>query len=495
MDALARGITVVHVQPDAGEAVGAILNGRWKLVRLVGEGGLAAVYEADGQQGQGKRAIKLLHSQFVTNAAVVRRFRSEAEACLSLRHPHICIVESLAYAEDGTPYMVMELLHGMSLEEYLRRKTPMPPEMAAPLLYGILQAVTAAHGRGIVHRDIKPANIFLVAQESGQYAVKVLDFGIAKVMDIAGGMGSKTRTGAVLGTPGYMSPEQVKNAKAVDARTDLWAAGVVFYEMLTCKHPFGSSDTLARMVAVLRDPPTPISKVAPQLAHWDPFFSRAMSRDPEARFQSAEQMIEGLRSFVEGTQARWVPDGLQTVAIPIMTNVVDPGPASVIQVGAAPATQGAVEALSAAAPSIQQRTSQMPQFEVKVPVVGGSVPPVSHHPSAPPPHAESMVPHVQSMSPHGQSMLPHAESMSSHAPSMVPQVPPAPRAGSRPGSSTQVSGDPPHGAPAHHPTAPHVEVLMARDKNPLALVWWGVVLLTGAAFALGMMLGYLIGYG
>src|SRR5262245_32869116 len=211
------------VAPTAGDAVGAILNGQWKLLRLIGEGGLAAVYEAEGLSGQGRRAIKLLHPHFRSQPQIMERFYAEAQACFTLRHPHIAVVESYAYAEDGSPYIVMELLHGMSLEAFLAKKQPMPPEQASPIVFGILQALGAAHARGIVHRDLKPANLFLVPDAQGQFTVKVLDFGIAKVMDVAGGMGSKTRTGAVLGTPGYMSPEQVKNAKAVDTRSDLWA--------------------------------------------------------------------------------------------------------------------------------------------------------------------------------------------------------------------------------------------------------------------------------
>ena len=317
---------------SAGDAVGAVLNGQWKLIRVVGEGGLAAVYEAHGLQGQGKRAVKLLHRHFQSQPAIVERFYKEAKACFSLRHPHIASVEAYAYAEDGSPYLVMELLEGMSLHEYLLKGQPMSPEQAAPLLYGILQALAVAHARGIVHRDLKPENLFLVSDGADGFVIKVLDFGIAKVMDLAGGMGTKTRTGAVLGTPGYMSPEQVRNAKAVDARSDLWAAGVVLYEMLTCQHPYGADSQLSRMVAVLKDPPTPISTANPALADWDPFFQRVLSRDPDERPQSAEAMAEELRQLAQGTPARFVPDGMQTVAIPLMPQMMPPVPVSSAQV-------------------------------------------------------------------------------------------------------------------------------------------------------------------
>ncbi len=463
------------VLPSAGEAVGAILNGQWKLVRLVGEGGLAAVYEAEGQQGQGKRAIKLLHSQFVSNRQIVERFYAEAKACFSLRHDHICSVEAYAYAEDGTPYIVMELLEGMSLEQYLRQKEPMPVEMASPILYGILLALRAAHDNGIVHRDLKPANIFLVPTADGQFAVKVLDFGIAKVMDVAGGMGSKTRTGAVLGTPGYMSPEQVKNAKAVDARTDLWAAGVVFYEMLTCRHPFGSSDQLARMVAVLRDPPTPISQTAPHLASWDPFFSRALSRDVTQRFQSAEEMGEALLQLAQGTPARFVAEGLQTVALPTMPDLRPRESSPPSQVQGAPLGPS-THASPGGAPHVsphEQRTSALPQMSA--PPRSGSAPPPGRA-SAPPQQGSTPPPHAASMAP-------------PHAASLVPPYPPAPG-----GPSTQISGDRPAGTPTLHEQAPRVDVMMAREEDSPSLVWWGVVMVAISAFALGVLVGYVLAY-
>jgi serine/threonine-protein kinase len=436
---------VVH---GAGEAVGAIINGQWKLIRLIGEGGLAAVYEAHAVAGSDRRAIKILHPQFVTQRAIVERFYAEAKACFSLRHPNVCVVEAYAYAEDGSPYMVMELLDGLNLEDLLRKKQPLRPEQAAPLLYAILQALSVAHARGIVHRDLKPANLFLVptalSSNNGEYSVKVLDFGIAKVMDIAGGMGSKTRTGAVLGTPGYMAPEQVRNAKAVDARTDLWAAGVVYFEMLTCQHPYGSADQLARMVAVLRDAPAKLSAHAPDLAHWDAFFDKALARDPEQRFQSAQEMAERLREVSQGTPARFVADGLQTVALPMMPDLMrQHAPATAPQAAPAPS---ATPPATAASYAVQHQPSQ--------------------HPSVPPQHASvpplSGVPHVY------QDAL-------------------------RKAGGTQISADAPEGTPAYHSDFPPVQVVEARDEEPPALVWWAVAVVALSTFAIGVLLGYLLG--
>src|SRR5262245_26580605 len=199
---------------------------------------MGAVYEADGVRGEGKRAIKMLHPEFVKEEQILQRFYAEAQACRALQHPNIAQVYDAATAEDGTPYLVMELLNGIPVSTYMEKGKQVPVQQAAPIIHGVLQALALAHSQRVVHRDLKPDNLFLVRDARGNYVVKVLDFGIAKVMDAAGGMGTKTRTGVLLGTPGYMSPEQIKNSKGVDLRSDLWSVGVIFYELLTGGAPF-----------------------------------------------------------------------------------------------------------------------------------------------------------------------------------------------------------------------------------------------------------------
>jgi len=485
---------------------------QWKLTRLIGEGGLAAVYQAQDQQGGKERAIKLLHAQFVTNRAIVERFYAEAKACFSLRHPHIAAVEAYAYAEDGTPYIVMELLKGVSLEEYLRKKQPMPPEQASPLLYSILQALSCAHARAIVHRDLKPANLFLVPVGEGMFLVKVLDFGIAKVMDLAGGMGSKTRTGAVLGTPRYMSPEQVKNAKAVDARTDLWATGVVFYEMLTCQHPFGSTDQLARMVAVLRDPPTPISEIVPHLANGDPFFEKALSRNTATRFQSAEEMAANLREVAQGSPARFVPDGLQTVALPIAPDMIAAGASldavvNAAQQGAAqaggqpaasavaPATQGAAQAAHGAAAVSQDALQVSPAAPLVSPngVQVSQAAPVFPQGGAPAVSHAQVSQHVAHQA-HGQATPPGGAPSGVAGAVGAAQQQQQVQIAHQGGTATQISAAKPAGTPTIQSDLPAVNIMTAADDEPASLVWWGVVLVALATFAFGLLVGYLAGY-
>jgi serine/threonine-protein kinase len=165
---------------------------------------------------------------------------------------------------------------------------------AVPILQGILAGLAAAHAQGIVHRDLKPDNVFLTRSTDGTFVVKVLDFGIAKVMDAAGGMGSRTRTGMLLGTPAYMSPEQIKNARDVDQRADLWSAGVMFYEMLTGRVAFPAPTEYARLAAVLSSEPEPLERIDASLVVLAPFLAIALRKDREERFPSALEMARAL---------------------------------------------------------------------------------------------------------------------------------------------------------------------------------------------------------
>lgn len=315
--------------------IGRTLSNQFRLVRLLGEGGMGAVFEADALNGEGKRAIKILHPEYVDEPEVLQRFYAEAETAKRLDHPNIARVFDLATAEDGTPYLVMELLEGIPLSAYVRPGVPHPVQRAAPIIHAILQALTEAHRRGVVHRDLKPENVFLVRQETGQFAVKVLDFGIAKVMDAAGGMGSKTRTGVLLGTPGYMSPEQLKNAKTVDPRSDLWSVGIMLYEMLTGREAFEADTDFGRLTAVLTQDPVPVDKTDPKLAPFREYFMRALARDLDSRFQDAEEMANALLALARGgvpqpTAARSKPQDTSSTVLSAKSH----GPVSV-----APASQ------------------------------------------------------------------------------------------------------------------------------------------------------------
>ncbi len=230
-------------------------------------------------------AVKLLRGEFVDDAQVTARFMDEARIAARILHPNVMRIFDVQRAEDGTPYLVMELLEGQPLASLMKTHARLPVAQAAQILQGILAGLGAAHAQNIVHRDLKPDNVFV-----GPGGIKLLDFGIAKVMDAAGGMGNPTKTGMLLGTPAYMSPEQIRNSKDVDQRTDLWAAGVIFYEMITGRQAFPAPTEFARLAAVLGTQPDPIVSIDPSLAPWAHVVERSLAKDRNLRFQSAQEM-------------------------------------------------------------------------------------------------------------------------------------------------------------------------------------------------------------
>jgi len=279
--------------PGVADLTGAVLSRRYKLKHEIGRGGMGAVYAAERLDGGGPVAIKILHPFFVADETVLTRFLEEGRTCMRLVHPNILRVHECLAAEDGSPYLVMDLLEGVPLSAYTRNGGRIALPHGIPILQGILAGLEAAHAMGIVHRDLKPGNVFL-ARSGGVFSVKLLDFGIAKVMDAAGGMGTKTSTGALLGTPAYMSPEQVKSAKDVDGRSDLWSVGVMFYEMLTGRVAFPAPTEYARLAAVISAKPTPIASIDPALFIVAAFMDRALEKDRERRFQTAVEMASAL---------------------------------------------------------------------------------------------------------------------------------------------------------------------------------------------------------
>lgn len=279
---------------------GAVLSRRWKVGGKLGEGGMGEVYAGEPVGGGARVALKVLRQEFVGEAPVLARFVEEGRTCMGLVHPNIVRVFECGEAEDRTPYMVMELLEGVPLAAYTAKGGRVPAAQAIPILQGILAGLAAAHARGVVHRDLKPDNVFLTRDPSGTFAVKLLDFGLAKVMDVAGGMGQKTRSGMLLGTPAYMSPEQIKDAKDADPRADLFSVGVLFYEMLTGRPAFPAPTEFAKMTAVLTTEPEPLERVDPSLAAFGPFLARALKKERAERFASALEMARALSSVSPG---------------------------------------------------------------------------------------------------------------------------------------------------------------------------------------------------
>jgi serine/threonine-protein kinase len=312
-------------------APGAIVAGKYRLDSVIGEGGMGAVWAAT-HTGLGQAvAIKFISKEFVTSPEALRRFDAEAKAAAQLRSRHVVQVFDNGTLEDGTPYIAMELLRGENVHARVHRAGPVPLKDTIEILGQCCKALGRAHAAGIVHRDIKPDNIFLAQTDEEGILVKVLDFGIAKFA-VGPNDHSSTRTGAVLGTPLYMSPEQARGLKTIDHRSDLYSLGLVAYTMLTGNLAFSSESFGDLLLQICTAPLPSLCANAPWLpAGIDPWFQRASAREPVNRFGSAQEFIEGLRAACEGVvRTSALPDSvLQQAAGP-------PGnPAHAVSVGTA----------------------------------------------------------------------------------------------------------------------------------------------------------------
>jgi len=279
--------------------IGRVFANRYKMVGLLGEGGMGAVYVAEDVLIGRKVAIKRLHPELASDANAVARFHREARAAAATRHDNIVEVLDLGFAEDHSPYLVMEYLKGQSLSLLLRREQRIAPARACYLVGQVLDALSAVHRRHIIHRDLKPDNVFITRRRGRPDHVKVLDFGVSKMWREDGGdQLSLTRTGVMLGTPYYMSPEQARGVRAHDHRADLYAVGVILYECLTSRPPFDGPNYHALLQAILGGKPPPLRELAPDVdGALAEVVAKSIARDPNARFQSAREMLSALIPF------------------------------------------------------------------------------------------------------------------------------------------------------------------------------------------------------
>lgn len=268
---------------------------------------MGAVWRAHDLDLNAPVAVKLLDSAIAATGEGLARFHREAEAAATLRSPHV--VQILARgvdAETGQPYIAMELMEGRSLASCLEQEGALSPAATARILSHVARALSRAHEAGIVHRDLKPDNLFLVKNDDEEIT-KVLDFGIAKSERHGLGAVSQTRTGAVMGTPYYMSPEQISGAKNVDFRTDLWAFGVIACECLTGRRPFDAETYGGLTLKICAEPIPRASSLGSVPEGFDEWFARAVARDQQLRFTSAREASEQLRRICDGVAAVSVP--------------------------------------------------------------------------------------------------------------------------------------------------------------------------------------------
>jgi serine/threonine-protein kinase len=367
----------------AASLVGALLNRRYRLTRPLGQGGMGLVYAGHVEGTNQNVAVKLLRAEFIDDPDVVTRFTDEAKIAARIIHPNVMRIFDVQRAEDGTPYLVMELLDGQPLASVMKTHSRLPVNQASEILQAVLAGLSAAHAHGIVHRDLKPDNVFV-----GGGGTKLLDFGIAKVMDAAGGMGNPTKTGMLLGTPAYMAPEQIRNAKDVDARADLWSAGVMFYEMITGRQAFPAPTEFARLAAVLGTQPDPIVSIDPSLAPWAAFVERALAKDRNQRFHSAQEMSHALSHAAHAPPSN-VPATPVVMPAPARTSSMPPPPVLPFA--------GTLPAGGVVIPPVQI-PGTMPGFESTKPSAGAdrasNVPVSGTLSSSPSPHRGSGIPEI-----------------------------------------------------------------------------------------------------
>ena len=277
-------------------AIGDVIDGRYRIVQLLGVGGMGCVFEAHQVHLNQRVALKFILPSMVTESSAVGRFLREARAAARLVTPHVCHVLDLGTLPSGTPFLAMEYLEGETVEQRLVREGPFPVTLAVRAIIEVLEALSEAHGLGIVHRDLKPANLFFARVASGAEVVKVLDFGIAKSVhpDIEHGLAT-TAASMVLGSPHYMAPEQLQPGTQVDARGDLWSIGCVLYQLLTGQLPFTGQTLVDVMYAIGRHTPDPIRARRPDVSPaLESVVMRCLSKSPAQRPESVEVLRAAL---------------------------------------------------------------------------------------------------------------------------------------------------------------------------------------------------------
>jgi serine/threonine-protein kinase len=274
-----------------------LIAGKYRLVRCIGEGGMGEVYEAQHVTVGRRFALKFLQRHLAQYDDALERFRREARAAGALENEHFAGVLDFDTASDGTPFLVMEYLVGESVAELLRREGPLPVTRAVGIALQVCRGLKAAHDAGIIHRDLKPDNLFSLRRADGSELIKILDFGIAKLSSEESSP-ALTRSGAMMGTPFYMAPEQARGEKLLDARVDVYALGVIPYELLSAEKPHPGDSHNAILAHILTEPVVPLERLRPNLPRTlTALVARTLSRSREDRPSSVGALARELAPF------------------------------------------------------------------------------------------------------------------------------------------------------------------------------------------------------
>lgn len=371
------------LEDDKGQEpsrVGQVLADRYRIVKLLGQGGMGEVYVAEHVYINKKVALKLLRPEITSNTEAVERFRREAYATSTIGHENIIVIDDFGKLGDGTVYFTMELLEGEALSDAMLRE-PLEQTRALGVVIQIARGLAAAHSKGIVHRDMKPENVFLTRDKGGRDLAKILDFGIAKVN--AGSDSNLTRTGQVFGTPHYMSPEQAMG-KPLDHRADIYSVGVIMYEMFTGQVPFKAESFIGILTKHVTEVAVPPRQAAPdRQVHQDveAVILKAMEKEPDNRYQTMAEMLEHLDQVQRSVTAFHMAVGPEGEPIP-----------------APPPPDGGQSGWSGVAAARPQSAS-VPPPDASRPATGPFVPAPPNPATVPPVGADGSGPVAQSVPP------------------------------------------------------------------------------------------------
>lgn len=336
-------------------APGDVLLGKYRVERVLGQGGMGVVVAARHVELGQLYAIKFLLPAMLSRSESLERFVREARAAARLESEHVAKVHDVGRMENGAPYMVMEYLDGSDLKAVVSRRGPLPVEEAATYVLQMCDAIAEAHEAGIIHRDLKPANLFLVRRRNGSPCIKVIDFGISK--HTGADEVELTHTNAMFGSPLYMSPEQMARTKTVDLRTDIWAIGVILYELLAGVSPFKASTMTEVVSRVLQEEPAPLRETRPDVPPGvEEVIGRCLRKRREERFLTVEELAEALLPFGGVMTAVRTPMGTDAGLAPAVPSTLAPS-STTARLPDAQAPQASTLPLQAAAPSVSSTLS------------------------------------------------------------------------------------------------------------------------------------------